>query len=132
MQRLRRSGMLLRVPMPIFSASRRSLSPGSRAGLGAALVLLAFVSAVELADGARANYVGLLAAVPFLAAAFAFWPTVLAVGSLATVVGMIFAGADGNLDLAGAVNVAGIMLATGIASAVATIRQRQANRIVEL
>jgi hypothetical protein len=76
--------------------------------------------------------VGLLAAVPFLAAAFAFWPTVLAVGALATLVGMIFAGADGHVELAGVVNVVGIVLATGIAAAVASIRQRQADRIVEL
>jgi hypothetical protein len=124
--------MLFGVPMSILPPGRRPLSPGSRAGLGAALALLALVSAVEMADGARANYVGLLAAVPFLAAAFAYWPTVLAVGSVATVVGMVFAGADGNLDTAGVVNVLGIMLATGIASAVATIRQRQADRIVEL
>ena len=45
--------MLLRVPMPIFLSGRRPLSPGSRAGLGAALVLLAVVSAVEIADGRR-------------------------------------------------------------------------------
>ena len=124
--------MLFGVTMPILPPGRGPMSPGSRAGLGAALVLLALVSAVEMADGARANYVGLLAAVPFLAAAFAYWPTVLAVGAVATIVGMVFAGADGNLDTAGVVNVLGIMLATGIASAVATIRQRQADRIVEL
>jgi hypothetical protein len=125
--------MLLRVPMPIIPPGRRRpLSPGSRAGFGAAVVLLALVSSVEMADGARANYVGLLAAVPFLAAVFAFWPTVLVVGAIATVVGMVFAGADGDVDLAGVVNVAGIVLATGIAAAVASIRQRQADRIVEL
>jgi hypothetical protein len=124
--------MLFRVPMPILPSGRRPLSPGSRAGLGAALVLLALVSAVEMADKARANYVGLLAAVPFLAAVFASWPTVLGVGGLATLVGMIFAGWGGRVELAGVVNVAGIMLATGIAAAVANIRQRQADRIVEL
>ncbi len=65
----RRSGMLFRVRTRLFQSGRRPLSPGSRAGLGAALVLLAIVSAVELADGRRAHYIGLLAAVPFLAAA---------------------------------------------------------------
>jgi hypothetical protein len=124
--------MLLRVPMSILPPGRRPLSPGSRAGLGAAVVLLALVSAVEMADGARANYVGLLAAVPFLAAAFAFWPMVLAIGALASVVGMIFAGADGHVELAGVINVLGILLATGLAAAAATIRQRQADRIAEL
>ena len=49
----RRSGMLFGVPMHFLPPGRRPLSPGSRAGLGAALVLLAIVSAVELADGAE-------------------------------------------------------------------------------
>ena len=124
--------MLLRVPMPIFLSGRRPLSPGSRAGLGAALVLLALVSAVEVADGHQANFVGLFAAVPFLAAVFAYWQTVLAAGALATIVGMVFAGADGELDTVGTVNIVGIMLATAIAAVVATLRQRQADRIVEL
>ena len=118
--------------MPIFPASRRSLSPASRAGLGAALVLLAAVSLLELSDGKHANYVGLFAAVPFLAAVFAYWQAVIVAGVLATIVGMVFASADGNVGMIGAVNVLGIMLSTGIASAVATIRQRQNNRIAEL
>jgi hypothetical protein len=118
--------------MPILPAGHRSLSPGSRAGLGAALVLLAAVSALEFSGGRHANYVGLLAAVPFLAAVFAYWPAVLVAGALATVAGLAFATADGNLGVVGAVNVLGVMLATGIAAAVATIRQRQNDRIAEL
>ncbi|BFU48093.1 PP2C family protein-serine/threonine phosphatase [Krasilnikovia sp. MM14-A1004] len=124
--------MLFGEAMPILPAGRRSLSPGSRAGLGAALVLLAVVSAVELADGRDVNFVGLLAAVPFLAAVFASWQTVLGVGALAAVVGTIFAGSYGRFDMVGMVNVLGVMLATGIAASVATIRQRQADRIAEL
>jgi len=122
----------IRVPMPIFASGRRPLSPGSRAGLGAALVMLAAVSAVALTEGERTNFVGLFAAVPFLAAVFASWQTVLGVGALATIVGTFFAGSNGRLDVAGMINVLGIMLATGIAAAVATIRQRQADRIAEL
>jgi len=118
--------------MPTLPPGRRPLSPASRAGLGAALVLLAVVSAVELADGPQAHFVGLLAAVPFLAAVFAFWQTVLVVGVLATVVGSVFVGADSTQGMAGLVTILGIMLATGIAATVATIRQRQADRIVEL
>jgi hypothetical protein len=124
--------MLFGVPMPILPAGRRPLSPGSRAGLGAALVLLVLVSAVEIADGPQANFVGLFAAVPFLAAVFAYWQTVLAIGAVATIVGMIFAGTDGRFDTVGMVNVVGIMLATGIAAAVATLRQRKDVRIAEL
>ena len=124
--------MLFGVPMPILPAGRRPLSPGSRAGLGAALVLLVVVSGVELADGPQANFVGLFAAVPFLAAVFAYWQTVLVVGATATAVGMVFAGADGLLDTVGMVNVVGITLATAIAATVATIRQRKDDRIAEL
>src|SRR3954471_21035461 len=117
--------MLFRVTMPTLPPGRRPLSPASRAGLGAALVLLAVVSAVEVADGRHARFVGLLAAVPFLAAVFAFWQTVLVVGVLATVVGMVFVGVDTAQGMSGVVNIVGIMLATGIAAAVATFRQRQ-------
>ena len=46
---------------------------------------------------------------------------------------MVFVGTDRrSLGVAGMVNMLGIMLATGIAAAVATIRQRQADRIAEL
>jgi phosphoserine phosphatase RsbU/P len=129
----RPSGMLFRVPMRFSPAGRRSLSPGSRAGLGAAVVLLAIVSAVEIADGSNANYVGLVAAAPFLAAAFASWRMVLVVGVLATVVGIAFAlVAKGGVTLATGVNVAGVALATAIAAVVAVIRERQATRIAEL
>src|SRR3712207_1103031 len=124
--------MLFAIAMPTLPPGRRPISPGSRAGLGAALVLLGAISAVELVDTSRADFVGLLAAVPFLAAVFAYWQPVLAVGALATVVGGVFAATDAQRGPAGMVNILGIMLATGIAAAVATIRQRQANRIAEL
>jgi hypothetical protein len=118
--------------MPSFPSGRRPLSPASRAGLGAALVLLVAVTAVEAVDTDQAGFIGLFAAVPFLAAVFAFWPTVLAVGGLATIVGMVFATMDTSHGLSGMVNVVGIMLSTGIAAAVAVFRQRQADRIAEL
>ncbi|MCY1143877.1 PP2C family protein-serine/threonine phosphatase [Actinoplanes sp. Pm04-4] len=124
--------MLCRVAMPDLPPGRRPLSPGSRAGLGAAVVLLAIVSAVELSDGRKADFVGLLAAVPFLAAVFAFWPAVLAAGVLAAIVGMVFVGMAGPLTVSGGVNIVGILLATGIAIAVAMLRERQADKIAEL
>jgi phosphoserine phosphatase RsbU/P len=125
--------MLFGVPMQLFPPGRRPMmSPGSRVGLGAACVLLALVSAVELADGRDANYVGLVAAAPFLAAVFATWRVVLAVGAVATVIGASFALASEMFSLATVVNVIGIALATGIAAAVAQIRNRQAEQIAEL
>ena len=124
--------MLFGVPMPILPAGPRPLSPGSRAGLGAALVLLVVVSAVELADGPEAHFVGLYAAVPFVAAVFAYWQTVLVAGAVATIIGTISGGTDHSLDTVDMVNVLGIMLATGIAAAVAVIRERKDDRIAEL
>ncbi|MFC7528919.1 PP2C family protein-serine/threonine phosphatase [Actinoplanes sp. GCM10030250] len=108
------------------------MSPGNRAGLGAALVLLAVVSAMELMDGRAAGFVGLLATVPFVAAVFAVWQVVLGIGVVATVVGAVFVGLSGQNHTVYLINLIGIMLATGVAAAGATIRQRQADRIGEL
>jgi hypothetical protein len=126
--------MLFGGTMPNFLAGRRPLSTGNRAGLGAALVLLAVVSALELADrDPEAHYVGLLAAVPFLTAVFAVWQMVLGAGVLATVVGAIFVGMAGDVQgMAGLVNLMGIVLATGVAAAGATVRERQSEKITEL
>jgi serine phosphatase RsbU (regulator of sigma subunit) len=124
--------MLVGVPMPIQPPGRRPLSPGSRAGLGAAVVLLVVIAAVEIGDGPRAHFIGLFVAVPFLAAVFAYWQTVLVIGLLATVIGLIFATTDERADMIGMVNVLGIVLATGIAASVAIVRQRQADRIAQL
>ena len=70
----------MKLRMPGF----RPMSSESRAGVGAAVGLLAVVSAVELADGPTPHYIGLLAAAPFLAAALAPWRGVVTVGVLAT------------------------------------------------
>jgi serine phosphatase RsbU (regulator of sigma subunit) len=85
-----------------------------------------------LADGSRANYIGLLVAAPFLAAVFAAWRVVLGMGVAATAMGVVFAATGPPLNVATVVNVAGIVLATGIAAAVAAVRQRQDERIAEL
>ncbi|GAA1609488.1 PP2C family protein-serine/threonine phosphatase [Catellatospora bangladeshensis] len=134
--------MLVAVRMPIALPGGRPLSPGFRAGLGAAFVLLFLICAVELADGREARFVGLLATVPFLAAVFAPWQAVLIAGGAATAAGTVFAvfGMTGDQvaqqqqqsDLSSFINVIGIGLATGIAALVAVVRQRQAERIAEL
>ncbi|WP_430503319.1 PP2C family protein-serine/threonine phosphatase [Micromonospora trifolii] len=120
------------VPTRLLQSGRRPLSPGSRAGLGAALVLLAIVSAVEAADGRKVHYVALLAAAPILAAALASWVVVLGVGVAATVIGAGFALVAPKVSLVTSVNVVAVALTTGLAVAVAWVRQRQAERIVEL
>ncbi|MFC4016767.1 PP2C family protein-serine/threonine phosphatase [Micromonospora sp. GCM10011542] len=124
--------MLSLVPTRLLQSGRSPLSPGSRAGLGAALVLLAIVSAVEFADGWVAHYVALMVAAPFLAAALASWRVVLGVGAAATLIGAGFALAEPKMSLVTSVNVVGIAIATVLAGAVASMRQRQAERIAEL
>ncbi|MTK02525.1 PP2C family protein-serine/threonine phosphatase [Micromonospora sp. CP22] len=124
--------MLSDVRTQLLQPGRGPLSPGSRAGLGAALGLLGIVSAVELADGRTANHIALMVAAPFLAAALASWRVVLGVGITASVLGATFALAEWPVSLSTAVAVAGIALGTGIAGAVAAVRQRQAEQIAEL
>jgi phosphoserine phosphatase RsbU/P len=113
----------------------RPMSSETRAGLGAAFVLIALVTVVELADGMSAHYIGLLAAAPFLAASFASWRQVLVVGVVATVIGAIFAIPDApnpTQTLANVVNIAFVVFGTAIAAVVGAIRQRQAERYAEL
>ncbi|MFY1618610.1 PP2C family protein-serine/threonine phosphatase [Micromonospora sp. WMMD736] len=124
--------MLSLVPTRLLQSGRSPLSPGSRAGIGAAVVLLAIVSVLELADGRRAHYVALLAAAPILAAALAAWRVVLGVGTVATLIGIAFAATDPKMMLVTSVNMVAVGLASGLAVAVAWVRQRQAERIAEL
>jgi phosphoserine phosphatase RsbU/P len=125
--------MLLRVPMLLPLAGRRPLLPGSRAGLGAAVLLLGIISVIELVDGPPVNYIGLIVAAPFLAAAFSSWETVLVVGVLATVIGGAFVlTGPSNSSPSAAVNVSGVALATAVAAGVASLRERQAEQIAEL
>ncbi|MEW2589189.1 PP2C family protein-serine/threonine phosphatase [Micromonospora aurantiaca] len=124
--------MLSDVRTQPFQPGRGPLSPGSRAGLGAALALLAIVVAVELADGRPAHYLALMVGAPFLAAALASWRVVLAVGGLATAIGIGFAVAERGSPLVTVVNVTAVGVATAIAAATAAVRQRQADRIAEL
>jgi sigma-B regulation protein RsbU (phosphoserine phosphatase) len=126
--------MLMRVATAPRLPGRRPLSPETRAGLGAALVLIALVSAVTLADRSQPHYLGLLAAAPFLAAAFASWRQVLIVGATASVVALTFAlvGQKAPMMLASMINIGGIVLATGVAAFVGTVRQRQTEKLAEL
>ncbi|SCL59648.1 Serine phosphatase RsbU, regulator of sigma subunit [Micromonospora citrea] len=124
--------MLSLVRTKPFQSGHGPLSPGSRAGLGAAVVLLALVSAVELADGRPANYIALMVAAPFLAAALASWRIVLGVGATATALGAGFALGERSVSLSTAIAVTCIALGAGIAAVTAGVRQRQAERIAEL
>jgi hypothetical protein len=124
--------MLFGVPMSLLPPGRRPLSPGNRAGLGAAVVLLAVISTAEFADRRHDAYIGLFALVPVLAAVFAYWPAVVGLGAASTVAGMIYAAADGQVTVVDMVNVAGVIVGTSIAAGAAMNRQRSAEKIDEL
>src|SRR5690242_14578785 len=114
--------------MLIREMKRRS-DPTARAGLALAFALLAIVIAIESADGPDANYIGLLAGAPFLAAAFARWREVLVVGGVAALLGILMAmPARAGTVTAHAVNVGGVIVATGMAALVSLVRQRQTER----
>ncbi|MEU4566026.1 PP2C family protein-serine/threonine phosphatase [Micromonospora sp. NPDC023956] len=111
---------------------RRPLTPGSRAGLGAALILLGFVSAVEAADGTGAHYLGLMAAAPVLAAVFATWRVVLGAGAVATLAAVAFALSEPGVSLDTATSVTAIAVVTALVAVVAGMRQRLTEQIAEL
>jgi hypothetical protein len=101
--------------------------------LGAAIAVIIVVSGVELAEGPATSVVGWLAVPPFLAAAFAPWRPVVAVGALSSLLTLIVGVmAPGGLDALAAVRLTGVVLATGGAVAVSVIRQRQNARFAEL
>jgi Serine phosphatase RsbU, regulator of sigma subunit len=124
--------MLFRVPMRRMPWGARPPSPGTRAGLGAASVLLALVTVVELSDRSGISYVGLTAVAPFLAAAFAAWRIVVAVGVAAMALAVALAVSGAVSPAGAAVDTVGVVMATGVAVLFALLRQRQADRIAEL
>ncbi|ROT33722.1 PP2C family protein-serine/threonine phosphatase [Micromonospora sp. HM5-17] len=124
--------MLFRVPMRLMPSGACPLSPGSRAGLGAALVLLVLIAVVELSDESTISYVGLGVAAPFLAAVFASWQIVLAVGVAAVALAVSLAVCGVVPPLGTAVDTVGVVVATATAVLFSVIRQRQADRIAEL
>ncbi|GGM51220.1 acyl-CoA dehydrogenase C-terminal domain-containing protein [Dactylosporangium sucinum] len=122
--------------MLLAGTMKRQLLPEARAGVGAAFVLLCLVLAAEVADGTEANYIGLAAAAPFLAAAFCSWPEVLAVGSAASLLAFVFSSIElmhsRDRALVLLLNLGAVLVASGIACAVGAIRQRQIARYAEL
>ncbi|GIG66986.1 serine phosphatase RsbU (regulator of sigma subunit) [Phytomonospora endophytica] len=104
--------------------------PDARAGIGAAVVLLALIAAVELADGPAPRVVGLLATPPFVAAAFAGWRSVGLLGLACTMFGLgVTSYGAHTVELGEATDIAAIVVATGIAMATAVARQRQLDRM---
>jgi serine phosphatase RsbU (regulator of sigma subunit) len=107
--------------------------PSPRTGIVGAVALALFITAVDLADDAAPSYDGLLIGPPFLAAAFAGHRAVLAVGALCIAGGV----ALGVVSPAGmnreqVIRIVAIVLATGLAAAVSTIRHRTSERVATL
>ena len=114
-------------------ARRHPLTAEAWAGLGSAVAVLVVVTGVELLEGPGPAMVPWLAIAPFLAAAFAPWRYVVAVGALATVLAAVNAffnplGAS-EMDIA---SVVGMSLVTLAAVAVSIVRQVQNERYAQL
>lgn len=116
-----------------MTVRRQVLSTEAATGLGVAVVVLILVTGIELGDGPGQSVSGWLAIAPFLAAAFAPWRYVAAVGLLATLLTawLGFVAQDGPDGMAFA-RLVGMLLATAGAIAVAIIRQTQNRRYAEL
>ncbi|WP_434742323.1 PP2C family protein-serine/threonine phosphatase [Micromonospora sp. SH-82] len=124
--------MLSLVRTHTSQSGRGPLSPGSRAGLGAALVLLSFVCLLELTDGREVGYVPLMAVAPLLTAMTGSWRMVVGVGAAASLAGTVFALAEPTTSVVTATGVAGVALASAVGAGWAAIRQRQADQLAEL
>jgi sigma-B regulation protein RsbU (phosphoserine phosphatase) len=115
------------------SLAARTIDPETRAGLGAAFVLLVLIAAIELADGPNPHFIGLFAAPPLLAAAFAGWRSVLGVGVLCVVLAAAFVVLGSSIPrIEDITQIGGVLLITGIALAVGVVRQQQGDRFAEL
>ncbi|MEV6526243.1 PP2C family protein-serine/threonine phosphatase [Longispora sp. NPDC051575] len=114
--------------------TRRTHRPEARAGLGAAFVLLALIVVIEIADGERPNYLGLLALPPLLSAAFAGWRSVLITGAASFGVGCAFVMMpdSGHWYTAAVLQLVAVCLSTGIGIGVAKFRGRQLEQLATL
>ncbi|TDB81278.1 PP2C family protein-serine/threonine phosphatase [Micromonospora sp. KC721] len=124
--------MLSVVRTHLLQSGRGPLSPGARAGVGAALGLLAIVAAMEIADGRQVRCLPLMVAAPVLAAAFASWRAVLGVVLVALLLGGGFALVEPGASMVTGAGLGGIALSGAVAAGVAAVRQRQAEQIAEL
>jgi serine phosphatase RsbU (regulator of sigma subunit) len=111
---------------------RNSLTPEATAGLGAALAVVVLVAVIQLAGGATAMVVGWLAVAPFLAAAFAPWRHVVAIGVLGSITTLATGIVRGTVNESLIAGVLGFAIATAGAVAVAVVRQSQYSRYAEL
>jgi hypothetical protein len=111
----------------------RPVAPSPRSGLIAALGLAAAVLLLDLVEPPRGDWLGLLVAAPFLAAAFASWRSVLVLGGGLIAVAAAWGAYLGPGWTRGLlVQLAALTLATCAAAAVGTLRDRTTRRMVTL
>ena len=116
-----------------MTVRRQSLTPEAAGGLGVAIAVVIVVTGIELAEGPGISVVGWLAVPPFIAATFAPWRPVVAVGALTSLLTLIVGVlAPSGFDTMNVTRLAGVVMATGGAVAVSVIRQRQNARYAEL
>lgn len=107
--------------------------PNAQAGVTAAAVLAVLIIVLDAVEGPRAEFVGLLVGPPFLAAAFAPYRPVLAVGGLCTLLGVAWGAASGDTaSRPQVIRVIAIVLATVLAAVVGSVRERTNRRVVAL
>jgi phosphoserine phosphatase RsbU/P len=116
-----------------MSSRRHTLSAEAATGLGASVLVLVIVTAVQVANDLDPSVTGWLAIAPFLAAAFSPWRYVVGVGGAAAA---ISAGtaliSQSGFDHMALVRVIGLTAATAAAVAVSMVRQGQNQRYAEL
>ncbi|MGH3662624.1 MAG: PP2C family protein-serine/threonine phosphatase [Micromonosporaceae bacterium] len=114
-------------------STQQRVNPDVKTGVAASFVLLLLITGIELANGPQADYLGLLATPPLLAAAFATWRTVVSVGAVCLVLatGFTLLSTDPP-KIHHFAQIAAVVLLTGIAAAVGVVRQRQSHRLAEL
>jgi hypothetical protein len=115
------------------SVRRQTLNAEAKTGIGAALGVLLIVAGVEVVGGTGTSAGEWLAIAPFLAAAFAPWRPVAAVGVLAFTLAAVTAMLEpGGLTLGDVAMLIGLAMATMAAIAVSIFRQIQNERYADL
>jgi len=107
--------------------------PNARAGVTAAAVLAVLIVVLDVVEGPQAQFTGLLVGPPFLAAAFAPYRPVLAVGALCAVLAVGEGVATGDAaSRPQVIRVVAIVLATVLAAVVGSVRERTNRRVAAL
>jgi serine phosphatase RsbU (regulator of sigma subunit) len=107
--------------------------PTARTGFIGACVLAVGITALDVVLGPDPEFVGLLIGPPFVAAIFAGYRAVIAVGVLCTILGIgLGVTAPSGMDRVELVHVVAIVLATGLAAAASANRDRTTQRVATL